>query len=105
VLLPLAMSHSFIVLSSLPEAKVVPLGLKARANTPWVWPLSVSRNLGSWADSGEADANPTQASQNIRFTAHLPLQLCPLLSMVNTNSIAQSARRTESSHLFRPAEG
>ena len=61
--LPVATSHSLIVLSQLPEASVLPSGLYATEHTVLVCPLRVSRSLGSCADSGDSNQPQTGHAQ------------------------------------------
>src|SRR5437868_1605111 len=64
---PLAMSHNLIVWSSLPEAKVLPSGLKAMQLTSLVWPARVARGFCSSARRGEvASVRNRQPTPTVR---------------------------------------
>src|SRR3972149_1988213 len=74
--MPATKSHSLIVSSKPPEARILPSGLNATEVTKSVCPPpGVALNLGSWAERGDAPASPTTAisSQKIRFIVYPPI--------------------------------
>src|SRR5207244_670429 len=80
--LPVATSHSLIVLSALPEASVLPSRLYATELTPAVCPRRVARTFGSWTDSGGGDTGPrkvtvaNQARNHKAFRFSFMVALC-----------------------------
>src|SRR5262245_66596691 len=90
--LPLATSHHFTVLSTLPEAKVLPSGLRASADTRSEWAASSTRTLWVFRfHSRIVLSSPLEISVvPSRLSNRLPTcPVCPL----NGGSISPGGRR------------